>query len=353
MDKAYKELALVLDKTPNGYPPTASGVELEILAELFTPEEAALACHLGQEGQTAKTVAARAGIDERQTFTMLKTMLRKGLIEAERGDGGLSFVLIPFVVGFYENQNGQIDEKFAHLFEQYYQESLHKMMSVKPSVHRVIPIEETIPVNVEVMPYERASTFLQNAKAWGVLPCICRVQKKQVGDGCHHTIENCMVFSSKPNAFDRTDRIRAITKEESQQILKQAGEEGLVHSTNNVQDGVTYICNCCTCSCGILRGIAEFGHVNAVGSSDFLAVVDAELCTGCSLCVERCQFKALEIKDDLCVVDTPRCYGCGQCITVCPTEAIQLRQKETSQIQTPPVSEKQWQKVRSAAREEV
>ena len=46
MEGIYKQLARELDKIPEGYPETGSGVELKILARLFTPEQAELACHL-------------------------------------------------------------------------------------------------------------------------------------------------------------------------------------------------------------------------------------------------------------------------------------------------------------------
>jgi len=43
MNKIYQKLADELDKIPNGFPKTKSGVELKILAKLFTIEEAKLA----------------------------------------------------------------------------------------------------------------------------------------------------------------------------------------------------------------------------------------------------------------------------------------------------------------------
>ena len=39
----YCKLAQRLDAIPNGFPTTQSGVELRLLAKIFTPEEAALA----------------------------------------------------------------------------------------------------------------------------------------------------------------------------------------------------------------------------------------------------------------------------------------------------------------------
>ena len=350
MNQVYKQLAIRIDEIPNGFPETESGIELKLLAKLFTPEEAELACQLSTEPQSAKTIAQQTGGDEKNIQNLLKSMKRKGLLGMEKMENELGFKLIPFVVGFYENQNGRIDKEFAELFEAYYKETFHKIMSIKPSVHRVIPIEKTVPVNVEVMPYERASFYIDNAKAWGVLPCICRIQKKLIGEGCNHTVENCIVLSSKPNVFDKVENIRALSREEALEILDNSNKEGLVHSTNNVREGVTYICNCCSCSCGILRGMAEFGHLNAVGRSDFIAEVDESLCTGCSICVDRCNFHALTIKDNICTLDTVRCYGCGLCVSTCPTGALHLKLKPASEIELPPTNESDWMNERSKSR---
>ena len=229
MEDIYKKLARELDKIPEGYPETGSGVELKILAKLFTPEQAELAGHLNLEPQLAKIIAKKIGWEERQAFVALKEMTKKGLIEAERGKGGLAFKLIPFVVGIYEYQYVRYDEEFAHLFEAYYEEAFHKMMSVSPSVHRVIPLEVVLPVNIEVMPCQPASTYIEEAKSFGVIPCTCRVQKHLIGQGCEHTVENCLLLSSRPNAFKSRDEIRTITKEEALEILADADEEGLVH----------------------------------------------------------------------------------------------------------------------------
>jgi len=353
VNTVYKELAVVLDRIPNGYPATESGVELQILAALFTPEQAALACQLELEPQMAKTIATRCGGDERQIHAALKEMTKKGLIKAEKGEGGLAFKLMPFVVGIYEELGSKMSPEFAHLFEHYYLEGLHKMMAVKPSVHRVLPAEKTIPVDLEVMPYERASYYVENARAWGVVPCMCRTQRRLVGHGCQHTVDNCLIFSSKPGAFDHSESIRALSKEEALQVLAAADQEGLVHSASNVLHDISYICNCCICSCTIIRGIADFGHINGIARSDFFASVNETLCVGCGACVERCQFNAITINENMCHIDRTHCFGCGLCTSVCPAEALSLQMKNPAELETPPRDEAEWRTQRLAGRKEV
>ena len=243
----YKKLAEKLDDLPNRYPATESGIELRLLEKIFTPEEAELAAEMLFVKESASTIASRANLPEKQARRTLKNMVRKKIILFSRGDRELVFGLMPFVVGFYEELLPRMDQELAELFEQYFQESGGEITGKGLSVHRVIPVEESIDFEMEIYPYEKASDLLEKAKSWGVLHCICRVQKRLVGQGCKHTEENCLAFSTKAKAFHSTDAIRTITKEEAMEILLDADKEGLVHSTRNVQKGVTYLCNWLTC----------------------------------------------------------------------------------------------------------
>ncbi len=351
MQDEYRKLALRLDEIPNGFPATKSGVELKLLAKLFTPQEADLAASMGLERETVPVIAARYGIPEPEAKSLLIGMVKKGLIEMRREPGeGFTFCLIPFVVGFYERQNAKIDREFAELFEAYYREAFHRVMTTPPSVHRIIPVEKTIPVGIDVMPHEKASTYLDGAQAWGVLNCICRVQQSLIGKSCGHSLENCLVLSTRPGAFDRNEDIRAISREEAQKILEEADREGLVHSTSNTRDEVTYICNCCTCSCGILRAMIEYGSEHTIARSDFYAVLDQDLCSGCEACLNRCQFGALSMDDGVCRIERAKCFGCGLCVTSCPEEAISMVMKEHAELDRIPVNEKEWRAMRSESR---
>ena len=55
----YKQLAERLDALPQGYPPTDDGVELRVLAWLFSPEEAALGAQLRIALETPAQIAER------------------------------------------------------------------------------------------------------------------------------------------------------------------------------------------------------------------------------------------------------------------------------------------------------
>lgn len=344
----YKILALRLDALPQGYPATEDGAELRLLEKLFTPEEAELAAMLRLTMETPAQVAERSGGDPKETRLMLKGMAKRGLIRAGKVDGGLGYGLLPFVVGIYEYQAGRMDAELALLFEDYYQKAFTDVLEIYPQVHRVIPVNETIQVGLEIAPYESVSDILDRAKSWGVLDCICRQQKALIGDPCEHPVDVCMTFSTVPGAFDHNNTIKALTRVEAMETLKRAADAGLVHSVSNSQEGLWYICNCCTCSCGILRGMAEMGVANVVAHSSFINTIDTDQCTGCEECLPYCQFDALVMDGDVMAVRELKCVGCGVCVPHCDALAMELVLRE--EIAAPPVSEMDWMSARAQSR---
>lgn len=345
----YVRLARRLDALPNGFPPTEDGAELHLLAKLFTAEEAALAADLRLTKVTPQQVAEQTGRDARVVRRHLKAMARRGLISWGRGDGDIVYGLMPFVVGIYEMQVGQIDHELAELFEAYYRQAFGQALSVQPQFHRVIPVGESIGGNLEIRPFESAADIVDNAQAWGVTDCICRKQKALISEGCHHPLDVCMVFSNQPGWFENNPSILALTHQEALDTLRRAAESGLVHSVSNSQRGLWYICNCCTCSCAILRGIAEQGIADVVARSAFVNQVDQSLCLACGDCLAYCQFDALSL-NEFAEVNRQRCVGCGVCVLACPEEALILVSRPEGEAPLPPETKEEWLAQRAAAR---
>ena len=339
--EAYKRLAERLDTLPNGFPPTDDGSELRLLAKLYTPDEADLASQLRIGLESAEQIALRLNLEYVATRQMLKSMARCGLIRSGKVEAGLGYGLLPFVVGIYENQIGNFDEELARLFEDYYQRSFAKMLTIQPAIHRVVPVGESIKMDMQVAPYESAAWIIEQAQSWGVQDCICRIQTKLIGKPCNHPVDVCMVMNPMPDAFAGSKEIKPLTKEEAYATLKRADQAGLVHSVSNHQRGGWYICNCCTCSCGILRGMAELGIANVIASSAFVNTVDEILCNACGLCVENCQFDALSVVD-IAVVNQTRCVGCGVCVNACPDQALVLVRRPDDEVKPVPVNMVDW-----------
>ena len=177
--------------------------------------------------ESASQIAERISQNPAEIRTLLDSMVKKGLIRASGNEEQRKFGLMPFVVGIYEAQLGRLDKETALQFENLYQAFAEQVLSHSPSLHKVIPVEKSIPVEVQVFPYEQASALLEKAKSFGVLKCICRVQKSLIGEPCKYPTEICLAFSPVEESFDNNPIIKAINKEEALQLLQKAEDAGL------------------------------------------------------------------------------------------------------------------------------
>jgi len=338
----YVVLADALDRLPNGFPRTPSGIEITILKRIFSAEEASLASHLGREMEPVDSIAQRVGIPAEKLKTKLRDMAKRGLVWFDERDGELRFRLAPFVVGFYESQLATMDHEFAHLVEQYLADGgAVGIMKPQPALHRVVPSQHAVK-SEWILPYDDVKAILQASKTFTLRDCICRVQKDHVGRSCSFPLRTCLSFSSK----DRPPRQDDISKEEALAFLDESERIGLVHTVSNVMEGLFYVCNCCGCCCGILRGINEWGIENSVAQANYFSVINVDECTSCGLCIDRCQVHAISEMDGTVAVDRKRCIGCGLCATGCPAGAARLQRKAEKEIVHPPVNFETWEQDR-------
>ncbi len=348
-DSVYHELREVLDTIPNGFPATESGVEIRILKKIFSPEEARITMQLKLHYETVDVIAERVGMEKEALKAKLLDMRDKGQIFGAVIGGTALFKMMPFVFGIYEMQLNRLDNEFIDMTERYWNEAFGKdFYLVGPSILKVLPIEKEIPAGTEIAPYESLSKIIDGAKAWAVGDCICKKERAMKGHRCDRPMEVCMAFAPIENYFNGYFWGRPITKEEAFKILNQAEEAGLVHMVTNVREGQYYVCNCCSCCCGMLKGINEFGIKGAVDQSRFVAVVDEGECTSCGACVDRCQVRAIDLGDAAMVND--RCIGCGLCVSSCPSGAIKMRVRDEGDVLYVPKNEREWYKLRAEAR---
>jgi len=334
----YEQLADALARLPNGFPRTPSNIEIPLLKKIFSPEEASLASQLSRDIESVDVIAERVGLPTAETITKLMKMVRRGLVRFIRQGRKRRFGLMPFVVGIYEEQLEKMDHELAHLFEEYMADGgAAGIMKPQPPLHRVVPAQGAVK-SEWILPYDDVRRILLTAKAFGLRDCICRVQQDLLGRECSFPVRMCLNFSS----HERPPRPGDISQEEALAILEQAGEIGLVHTVSNVAKGISYVCNCCGCCCGILRGITEWGIENSVAHANYHAVIDTDECLGCGTCIERCQVHAISERDGVALVDRGRCIGCGLCATGCPNGVAKLQRKPDAEIIPPPEDFAAW-----------
>ncbi len=347
MSDPYASLAAALDRLPNGFPRTPSGVELRLLARLATPEEASLAALMGRDAEPFETIAARAGLEPDAARRRLVDMARRGLVWVSKSDGKLKFRLAAFVYGLWEAQVDSLDHDLVHLFEAYMRDGGAKgIMGPDPAIHRVLPAHGAVKTE-RILPYEDVRALMDGAATFHVGDCICRKERDVAGDRpCAFPLHNCLGFgpiARKPVEGD-------VTRAEAVALLDEAERQGLVHCVSNFRTGMFYVCNCCGCCCCVLRGITEFGLARSVAAAAYRAVVEADACTGCGICAERCQVKAIAVRDGIAVVDAAGCIGCGLCVTGCAPEAVRLERLPDAEVVEPPEDFTAWENARLASR---
>jgi electron transport complex protein RnfB len=309
---------------------------LEILRTTFTPEEAALALTLSTKPQELSKIAETSSRNIKELRAMLEQMADKGLVFKKKVSDGSEtqerYSLLPTAPGLWEvtfakKERNARTEQLARLWQDYYDSGWGKEMHrAETPVTRIFPVESSISSQIEVLPYERASELMKLADVISVSHCPCRVSAEFAGKGCGKPTDVCLHFGNFAEFMIERGHGRKISKDEALDILEETEKAGLVHLTGNSWDAVYSICSCCSCCCTQLKAIKELSKPGAVATSRFMAVVNADECTVCGTCEDRCQVGAVVVMENLAVVDLEKCIGCGLCVTTCPAEAISLKE---------------------------
>ena len=337
MDDAYKKLAVHLDNTPSGFPETETGVELRILKQLFTQEEATLALSLVMIPETVEGIAERAQKDPKDIEPILIEMGRKGLIIHVTKNGVNTFMLLHFVVGIWEYQVNRLTKELIKDFNEYVPYLIKSQYKNKTQQLRVVPVAKSVNTELNIMDYEQVENIIKSQSKILVAPCICRKEHTIMGKGCDKPSETCLIFGGGAYIYESRGIGRTISQEEALDILKEGVKQGLVPQPSNAKKPLN-ICLCCDCCCQILKNIKEFDAPAKIVSSNFQAFVDEGECTGCEACKDICPMNAIEMDEEstLAAVNTDRCIGCGLCVTVCDFDAVRLMdKKETEKIEPP------------------
>jgi ferredoxin len=325
----YMKLREILHNHPTGAP--ESKAFDEILRILFTPEEVEVTLGMIFVPRTVTEIAEASGISEQGVQECCESMANKGIIFARQKDGEMGYALSPTVPGIFEfplmrGGGTPMHSRLGQLWHEYYRESLgDELTGSETPLGRVIPIRQTLPVRLEILPYEVVSGILNTIETFALAQCACRVS----ANACDKPREVCLFFDKTAEFLIDRNLARKATRSEAEDAIRRSEEAGLVHTTNNAQTRLTFLCNCCPCCCFILKGVTQLGKPNAVAKSRWYAKVDTGLCNGCGVCEnERCPIGAAKVDEGVARVDPVRCLGCGLCSTTCETKAISLIPRE-------------------------
>jgi len=333
----FQQLREQLDQYAFGFPPTESGIEIELLKLMFNEEQAFMFTNLTAELESPKSIACKINRPVEEVSEILGDMAQKGLLFRQKRGNQLFYSAIPFIHGLLEFQVNRLGRKMVKMAGDYINQIYkHNMARNTQSFMRTIPVQRSLDLTHKIAPYEDAREILRGNKDLIVITeCACRQQKVLFNKGCGKPMEVCFMFGPMGQYYIDNGLGHQITLSEAYGILDKVQELGLITQPASSQKPFT-MCNCCVDCCGFLRAILKYPKPAQLIFSNYNAIVDQDKCSGCRICVTRCPMVAVKMNSDgYSVIDGDRCIGCGLCVTTCRERARRLIRK-SEQPRVPP-----------------
>lgn len=196
--------------------------------------------------------------------------------------------------------------------------------------NRVLPAYKAIENIPGVTPYDDVREILRAAPLIAVVPCSCRRQARKTDIA----VNTCLQFGRSAEYVIARGSGWRLSYEEALKVVDKAEEDAQVHMWVNwrtLNYGV--MCNCTRDACVVWTPLIQ--HNVPIGKraakSRFEATVTQELCNGCQVCIDRCNFDAINMvkpagsKKYKAIVIPEKCWGCGVCVLKCEHGALSLR----------------------------
>ncbi len=342
-NQIYRQLQIQLDKNPIGYPATQSGVEIDILKYFFTPLQAKIALCLSLRAIPVARISNKfkeqfnIEISGDDLHAMLNEMFMKGVISRSERAGVPRYSIAMLAIGMFEYHVDDLTYELVEMIHKYFDEAFGAefFRSSLPQLRTSPHLKAIVPEYI-VDTFDNMRHFITKTKETiHVANCVCKQAEAIMGKPCQQTdnIEVCLLIGS--TGYEARGRARQISKEECLHILEQAQEKGMVLQPGNSQNP-SCICICCGCCCGVITTAKKQSRPARFFASNYYARIDADLCKGCGVCVERCQMDAITAEDKNFRVDLDRCIGCGLCVTKCKLDAVKLIKKD--KVTVPPMN---------------
>jgi Pyruvate/2-oxoacid:ferredoxin oxidoreductase delta subunit len=275
---------------------------------------------------TLRELVERSGLGPAQAEAMVDPLFRKGLLFKSRKQDGTRYYRVRNVLQFHDASAVALDPppEALDLWKQYMDTEwlafARRLDDALPdSVLRVIPVNVAVDLNTQVLAFEDVSSLIEGARRLAVTRCSCRV----IDGACGKPLDVCLQVDRAADYAIERGTGRELTRDETLQILEDCEYEGLIHVAENRRGLGHVICNCCSDCCLNWTTLRD-GTGKFIAPSRYRARVEAQDCTGCELCIERCFFEALSMreKERVAQVEEASCMGCGVCQVICPTDAI-------------------------------
>jgi Na+-translocating ferredoxin:NAD+ oxidoreductase subunit B len=342
-NQIYRQLQIQLDQYPIGYPATKSGVEIDILKYFFTPLQARIALCLTLSSIPVVKIHKRLKekfaieLSPDDLSALLDEMFRKGVISRSGSKGPPRYSIAMLAIGMFEYHVDDLTCELVEMVHKYFDEAFGAefFRSSLPQLRTSPHLKAIVPEYI-VDTYDNMRHFITNTKETiHVANCVCKQSEAMMGKPCRQTdnIEVCLLFGS--TSYPARGRARQISKEECLKILDMAEEKGMVLQPGNSRNP-SCICICCGCCCGVITTAKKQSHPARFFASNYFARIDADLCKGCGICLQRCQMGAIIAQDKNFRVDPDRCIGCGLCVTRCKPQAVKLIKKD--KVTVPPLN---------------
>jgi len=328
MDKAYTTLAERFN-----YPESNS--LLKILQKSMSPEEVRLILELPLP---AGELAAKFSTTEEAINNTAKDLWHRGLITLTPE----GYAMHSSVIWLHDWSLApeSVDPELIQMWKDWYETEWSQNIAQQlarptgPPI-RLVPSPQSLDAysataTEPVLPYEDPRKIVEGVDLIGLRTyCVCR----RMID-CGHPLDTCLQFNQYAEHDIDRSMARKVSVDEAISVLNMSAEAGLVHLLGNRAETsiMRSICNCCVHACIVVNSAVKYGTVrDVISKTRYEATVDDEACNGCQLCIDQCNFDAIEMvkpadsKKYKAQMDPDKCWGCGACYTACVPEAISLK----------------------------
>jgi electron transport complex protein RnfB len=344
---------------------------LPVIAAKYTSAEAEFLTGIPFSPKNLDVLSELTGMDRAALGARLDELTLKGFLYKFDREGVPHYLLNDiFMLMRATGWPGRTDEhhkQFAIMSDNYFPAFMEPWETVKEKGLRVLPINAAIEDEHTILPYEEVKKHLDSYTYYSVSYCPCRVKKGlATGTRDKYPLEVCLHFDRLGRYAVENGMGRQITREETERILQQCAEAGLVHGISNQQESPDTICNCCSCCCMWFEAVKRMKHAGGLVPSNYRVQVAQQTCTGCGLCVKRCPMEALKLKEapeargrkttvqgkdgrvreltnktgKVSELNIDLCIGCGVCAYKCQSRSLSLVRNE--EAHHPPRTGRDW-----------